>query len=83
MKEGSDNFRESSIQGVISRLVKKNIKVVIYEPLIKEKYFLNSKIINNFKLFVEYSDIILTNIMSKELKNIQTKIFTSDLYCSD
>jgi len=83
MKEGSDNYRESSVQGVIKRLIKKNMRVIIFEPLIKDENFLNSEMICNLESFIELSDVILTNRMSKELMPVKSKVFTCDLYCSD
>ena len=83
MKEGSDNIRESSMQGIMKRLQKKGIELIIYEPLIKEKTFFGSKLIVNFNAFVNNCDLILTNRMSKELENLDKMIFTRDIYQSD
>ena len=83
MKEGSDNIRESSMQGIMKRLQKKGIELIIYEPLIKEKTFFGSKLIVNFNAFVNNCDLILTNRMSKELENLDKMIFTRDIYQSN
>ena len=83
MKVGSDNIRESSMQGIMKRLQKKGIELIIYEPLIKEKIFLGSKLVNDFNTFIKNSDLILTNRMSKELENLDKMIFTRDIYQSD
>jgi len=83
MKVGSDNIRESSMQGIMKRLQKKGIELIIYEPLIKEKIFLGSKLVNDFNTFIKNSDLILTNRMSKELENLDKVIFTRDIYQSD
>jgi len=83
MKEGSDNIRESSMQGIMKRLQKKGIELIIYEPLIKEKTFFGSKLIVNFNTFVNNCDLILTNRMSKKLENLDKMIFTRDIYQSD
>ena len=83
MKSGSDNIRESSMQGIIKRIKSKGIKVIIYEPYISEQEFFNSKLINNLNKFIERSDIILTNRWHKELDGHEDKIFTRDLYEKD
>ena len=83
MKVGADNIKNSSMQGIMKRLKVKGIKLIIYEPLIKEKSFFGSKVTTNFNLFVKSSDIILTNRMDKELEDIEKLIFTRDLYQSN
>ena len=80
MKEGSDNIRDSSVQGVIKRIKAKGIKVIIYEPLIKEKVFFNSKVCVNLKSFLEASDTIVTNRQHKDLSNYSEKVFSRDLF---
>ena len=71
------------MQGIMKRLQKKGIELIIYEPLIKEKTFFGSKLIVNFNAFVNNCDLILTNRMSKELENLDKMIFTRDIYQSD
>ena len=83
MKEGSDNFRDSSMQGIMKRLKRRGVKLIIYEPLIKEKTFQDSMLIINFKEFIKGCDLILTNRMNKELEGLQNIIFTRDIYQSD
>ena len=83
MKSGSDNIRESSMQGIIKRIKAKGIEVIIYEPYISEQQFFNSKLINNLNKFIERSDIILTNRWHKDLVGFEHKIFTRDLYGKD
>lgn len=80
MKEGSDNFRESAIIDIIGLLEKHNIKIIIYEPLIKKKNFNNRIIVNSLKEFKQSSDIILTNRNNKDLSDVAIKVFTRDIF---
>lgn len=83
MKSGSDNFRQSAIQGIIKRLKSKNVEIYIYEPTIKEKMFLDNVVIKNINTFKEMSDIIVANRYDKELDNVKDKVYTRDLYFRD
>lgn len=80
MKEGSDNFRSSAIKGILKRLKSKGMKIIIYEPELKEQSFHDCEVIENFVEFESISDLILANRLSDELQNIDTPVFSRDLY---
>jgi UDPglucose 6-dehydrogenase len=83
MKEGSDNFRSSAIQGIIKIIEKKGIETFIYEPSINENSFNNSKVINDINKFKSISDVIVANRISDELKDQKKKVFTRDIFSID
>lgn len=83
MKTDSDNFRASSIQGIMKRLKGHGIEVVVYEPVLTEETFYNSKVIKNLDEFKSMSDIIVSNRLSKELFDVEEKVYTRDLFNRD
>ncbi|WP_240377970.1 nucleotide sugar dehydrogenase [Bacillus piscicola] len=83
MKTDSDNFRQSAIQGVMKRLKESGVDVVIYEPTIAEDTFEGSQVVNDFATFKETSDVIVANRMSAELRDVEGKVYTRDIYSRD
>jgi len=80
MKEGSDNFRESAVQGVMKRIRAKGIPIVVFEPMLSDNTFFGSEVVRDIEAFKQASDVIVANRLSEDLADVSDKVFSRDIF---